>query len=144
VDVIFISSDKAVEPISLYGMTKAIGEYLTRESGGYIARCGNFLGSSGSVIPVWEKAIRESKPVKITDRRMKRFVIDPSDAAKQIWDGYLRGERLIIPKCKEVSIIKLLDTISDNGYSHGNIKIKTIGIRPGEKLREKLRWDWEE
>jgi UDP-N-acetylglucosamine 4,6-dehydratase len=141
-EIIFISSDKAVEPISLYGMTKAIGEYLTKECGGYIARCGNFLRSSGSVIPVWEKAILERKPIKITDLRMKRFVIDVDDSAEQIWEGFKAGEHLIIPKCREIGLNTLLSEI----LQRHNIKkpvIKKIGIRPGEKMKEKLKWDWE-
>ncbi|GEM_PF-1870528 len=145
VEIIFISSDKAVEPINLYGMTKAIGEYLARGYDGYIARCGNFLNSSGSVIPIWEKAIREGRPIKITDRKMIRFVIDTDDAAKQIWDGYWRGERLIIPNCTEVSLVQLLErTLNKHGLDiFGRIKTEEIGIRKGEKIREKLKWDWE-
>jgi UDP-N-acetylglucosamine 4,6-dehydratase len=100
------------------------------------------------VIPVWEKAIQEGRPIKITDRKMTRFVIDTDDAAQQIWDGYVRGERLIIPNCKEFSVIQLLEkTLNRHGLSVSNIgdKIKTeeVGIRKGEKIREKLRWDWE-
>jgi UDP-N-acetylglucosamine 4,6-dehydratase len=137
-DIIFISTDKAVEPINLYGMTKAIGEYLAKEYEGYIARCGNFLNSSGSVIPVWEKAIREGKPIKVTDKRMKRFVIDVDYAAQEIWKGYLNKQKLIIPNCQEKGIMELLNIVS-----WPSDKVEYIGIRKGEKLQEKLRWDWE-
>jgi len=133
-DILFISSDKAVEPCNLYGYTKAIGECLAKEYEGYIARCGNFLNSSGSVIPVWEKALKENKPIPITDIDMKRFVIEVDDAARQIWTGYNQGHKLIIPDCKEVNITSLMPK---------GAEFEIIGIRPGEKMREKLRWDCE-
>lgn len=137
-DILFISSDKAVEPCNLYGYTKAIGEKLAKYYDGYIARCGNFLNSSGSVIPVWEKALKENKPLPVTDLGMKRFVIDLDDAAQQIWNGYIRKEKLIIPKCREISLKEILDEVN-----YFNNPIEIIGIRPGEKMQEKLRWEWE-
>lgn len=142
--IVFISTDKAVEPISLYGYTKAIGEYITNQYGGTVVRCGNFISSSGSVIPTWEKAIAEGKPIPITHLDMKRFVIDVDDAAKQIWDGLLKGEKLIIPKCKEVGIMELLkEVLKKHKLTEEDVSVDFIGIRDGEKLQEKLMWDKE-
>lgn len=139
-DFIFISSDKAVEPCNLYGYTKAIGEHLANEYDGVIARCGNFLNSSGSVIPVWEKCIEEGKPLPITDLNMKRYVIEVSDAVRQIVAGYLEGNHLIIPECDEVSLAELAAAVlQKHGKVYGHYPIEIIGIRKGEKLREKLR-----
>ena len=139
-DFIFISSDKAIEPCNLYGYTKAIGEHLAMEFNGVVARCGNFLNSSGSVIPVWEKCIKENKPLPITDLSMKRFVIDVDNAVRQIMDGYLKGEHLIIPKCEEVSLAELAAyVLQKHGKVYGNYPIEIIGVRQGEKMREKLQ-----
>lgn len=142
-DIIFISSDKAVEPCNLYGYTKAIGEYLTKEYNGSVARCGNFLNSSGSVIPVWEKALAENKPLPVTDLGMKRYVIDIDDAAQQIWQGYAAGQKLIIPECPEVSLAGLVRTLLELHDMPKNYPLEIIGIREGEKMSEKLRWDYE-
>lgn len=143
-DILFISTDKAVEPISTYGFTKALGERLAKHYNGYIARCGNLLSSSGSVIPVWEKAIHDGKPIPITNVKMKRYVISAEDAAKDIWKGYMAEEKLIIPKCREVVITTLLhDVLEKHKKNPNGYPVEIIGMRPGEKLEEKMRWDYE-
>jgi len=144
VDIIFISSDKAVEPISTYGFTKALGEKLATHYNGYVVRLGNILSSSGSVIPVWEKAIKERRPIPVTDTEMKRYVIEENEAVKAIWRGYKAGEKLIIPKCREINILNLLSKVlKKHNRKVKKVDIKVIGIRPGEKIKEKLKWEWE-
>lgn len=141
-DILFISTDKAVEPISLYGFTKAIGERLARYYGGSVARLGNILSSSGSVIPIWEKAIAEGRPIPITDERMVRYFIEDFDAANQIWHEFLKGEKLIIPKCEEIRLMDLLrEVLTRHGKTIADIGVEVIGLRPGEKIREKLTWE---
>lgn len=154
VDLLFMSTDKAVEPISVYGYTKALGEELAKSYGFAVARCGNILSSNGSVIPTWEECIKNQKPIPITDERMTRWVIEDYDAVNQIWDMFKKGEKLIIPKCTEMRLLDLLrevlkrhgyDAVSDlitgsNAYPSG---VEITGIREKEKLSEKLRWDWE-
>jgi UDP-N-acetylglucosamine 4,6-dehydratase/5-epimerase len=143
--ILFVSTDKAVEPISAYGFTKALGERLTWQYGGSVARLGNILASNGSVIPLWEKAIAEGKPIPITDKEMKRYFITAEEAVKYIWEH--RKEHLIIPPCKEVTIWELLGEVLDkHGYKEiADYKpgVDLIGIRQGEKIAEKLRWDYE-
>jgi FlaA1/EpsC-like NDP-sugar epimerase len=146
VDIVFTSTDKAVEPISVYGATKMIGEALIRNyENGYVVRMGNILSSTGSVIPVWENCIKEAKPIPITDERMTRYVIEDYAAVDQIWDQYNAGNKLIIPLCEEV---RIMDMLADVLFRHGFDSpadyapgVHTIGLRPGEKLSEKLRWD---
>jgi FlaA1/EpsC-like NDP-sugar epimerase len=152
VDLLYMSTDKAVEPISTYGYTKALGESLAKDFDFAIARCGNILSSSGSVIPTWEDAIKKQSPIPITDERMTRWVIEDYDAANQIWDMFKSGKKLIIPKCKNIRILDLLaevlkrhgyDAVSDlvsgtNAYPSG---IYIIGLRNKEKLEEKLTWE---
>jgi FlaA1/EpsC-like NDP-sugar epimerase len=144
VDILFLSTDKAVEPISLYGYSKAIGEVLCSFYNGSVARCGNILNSSGSVIPVWEKAIAENKPLPVTDIRMTRYVIEVEDAVKQIWKRFKKGEKLIIPDMEEVSLKELvLKTLNRHNQLPNKYPIEIIGIRPGEKLKEKTKWERE-
>ena len=141
---LFISTDKAVKPINLYGFTKAIGEKLALFYGGSVGRCGNILGSSGSVIPLWEQAIENKLPIPITDPNMVRYVIEDIDAATYLWMTFLEGERVIIPLCKEVRLLDMLsDVLKRHGYERAEDYkpgIEIIGMRPGEKLREELEW----
>jgi len=137
VDFIFISTDKAVEPISLYGYTKAIGEMLCKYYGGYCIRLANILDSSGSVTEIWRKAIEEGKPLKITDKRMKRFFMSEEDAVSFIWNSYKKGNKMAIPEVEERGLIDIAKSLAPNH------PIEEIGIRKGEKLREKMRWSYE-
>ncbi len=168
--VLFISTDKAVEPVSYYGMTKQFGEQLTQRVGGIVARLGNIINSSGSVIPKWEQAIFEGKPLWITDRTMTRYLIEAPLAVSRIlslWED-APPKSVIIPDMGEpIPLLELADRVvekhgllytKDNPYKgrvedgfvedlhflprtgYGYI---TIGIRPGEKLHEKVKWDWE-
>lgn len=148
VDVLFISTDKAVEPISTYGFTKALGERLCLHYGGQVARLGNILNSSGSVIPAWEAAIRDKRPLKVTNPAMQRYLIDENDAVKQIWAGFQDGKKLIIPDMGDpVTVAELLSKVlAKHGYKRRDDYepgFEIIGIRPGEKLAESLYWSWE-
>jgi len=145
IPVLFISTDKAVEPIGVYGYTKAIGEALAKKYKFTLARMGNVLSSTGSVIPTWEKQIEEKQPITITDQRMTRYVIEDYDAVNQIWHEFIQGKKFIVPKMKEVRLMDLLTDVlkrhgydSPDGYEAGVVE---IGIRPGEKLQEKLTWE---
>lgn len=144
--ILYISTDKAVEPIGVYGATKMLSESLTREIGGSVARLGNILQSSGSVIPTWETQIAASQPITITDPMMTRYSIEASDAVKDIWERFLLGERLIVPQMGEpVRILDMMATVlGRHGYgkaSDYSPGVTVIGMRPGEKLHEKLYWD---
>jgi len=141
---LFISTDKAVKPINAYGFTKALGEKMALVYGGSVGRCGNLLGSSGSVIPIWEQAIANQQPIPITDERMVRYVIEDVDASNQLWYEFLNGEKVIIPKCRKERLLDILATVlKRHGYekaSDYNPGVTIIGLRPGEKLEEELEW----
>lgn len=141
--ILFISTDKAVEPISLYGYTKAVGEYLTKYYEGYIARLGNIVNSSGSVIPIWHKAIAEHKPLPVTDINMIRYVCQVDEAVKDIWSQFLMGNKLIIPKVVKYTMQDMISEFLDKNGLDPDYQIEIIGIRDGEKLEEKLKWDKE-
>jgi UDP-N-acetylglucosamine 4,6-dehydratase/5-epimerase len=148
VELLFVSTDKAVEPTSLYGFTKAIGESLAKHYEFSIARMGNILNSSGSVIPVWEKAIDLEQPIPITDERMTRYFIEDYEAANQLWHEFIQGKKLIIPKCQKMRLLDLLgEVLKRKGYSDPSeyeFGIIIIGMREGEKLDEKLMWEGED
>lgn len=146
--VLYISTDKAVEPISVYGATKFLAERLTFELGGQVARLGNLLSSSGSVIPLWEKAIAEQRPIPVTDPEMTRYVLEADDAAVQVWAQFLEGRRLCIPEMGDPK--RILDILSDVIKRHGyegvedySPGVEIVGKRAGEKRAEKLVWDSE-
>lgn len=143
-DIIFMSTDKAVEPTSVYGYTKALGEAMVWEYGGRIVRSGNVIDSNGSVFEIWDRAIAMNQPVKITHPDMRRFFIEPENLVKQIWQQYLEGRHLIIPKMdRDVLLVEILkEKLAVAGYSMEDYPggIEYIGLRPGEKLEEKLEW----
>lgn len=148
VKILFISTDKAVEPLGVYGMTKALGEHLAHEFDGVVARSGNVVASNGSVLQVWDKQIKDNQPLTVTDLNFKRYFISPEDVVKKVWQGYNEGKKLIVPDMGEaVSVGDLLEKcLAEHGYS--NIADYEPGCKKmesptHEKMIEKLLWDWE-
>lgn len=143
--VINISTDKAVNPINLYGATKLAADKLFVAANNYtgknfrtkfsIVRYGNVVGSRGSVIPYFKKLVREkSKFLPITDEQMTRFWIELKDGVKFVISSIekMQGGEIFIPKMPSVLITDLAKSIAPN------LKLKIVGIRPGEKLHEVL------
>lgn len=140
--VIALSTDKACNPINLYGATKLCAEKLVIHSNCYsglngarfsCVRYGNVVGSRGSVIPVFLKQ-RDGGTLTITDKRMTRFWITLDQGAHFVLDCLSRmaGGEVFVPKIPSMNVVDLAAVIAPN------CKIKTIGIRPGEKLHETL------
>jgi UDP-N-acetylglucosamine 4,6-dehydratase len=149
--VINVSTDKAVDPINFYGMTKAIGEklmvyanLLNTETKFICVRGGNLLGSNGSVLQLFINQIREKKQIGITDKRMSRFFLTPQKATefllKAAIDG-VGGEIFVItmPACK---IFDLAEVLME-AYGDKDLNIVELGIRSGEKLHENLISEYE-
>lgn len=142
--VIDVSSDKAVEPINLYGMTKAIGEKLIiqantiSDSTKFVCiRGGNVMGSSGSVIPLFIEQIKNSGPVTLTDKRMTRFFLTLEEAIRLLFkasENSIGGETFVMnmPACHISELIEVLMS------TYGTVDVIESGIRPGEKLDEIL------
>jgi FlaA1/EpsC-like NDP-sugar epimerase len=157
--VIFTSSDKAVNPTNVMGTTKLMGERLItaanshkRGSGPIYAstRFGNILGSSGSVVPIFHNQIKNGGPVTITDKGMTRFIMSVEESVKLVIDSALqaKGGEVFVTKMPVVKIIDLARAMIQElapfyGYSPDDIKLKTIGSKPGEKLYEELMSDEE-
>lgn len=144
---IFISSDKAVDPNSWYGHTKKVVEdQILGDEFGVIVRLGNILGSSGSVMPLWEKQIKEDKPLTITDPTMTRYFIGVGEAVDKILT------LLDIAKDGEIVIPAMGDPVTLTDLKHATLifhnrpldyPTKVIGARPGEKHDEELTNKWE-
>lgn len=146
--VLSISTDKAVEPINVMGMTKALQERIftlgNKQKGNMkiafsSVRYGNVVASRGSVIPFFKKQIDKGGPITITDKRMTRFILTLKDATNLVLDAVddMIGGEIFIPIVKPLRIIDLAEVmIKELKPKYKNII--EIGIRPGEKLHETL------
>jgi len=136
---VLISTDKAVNPINLYGATKLCAEKVFLAANSFnktkfsVVRYGNVLNSRGSVIEHFLKLKEQgAKEFPITDKNMTRFWITLEDAASLVLTSLSNGELTIpkLPSMKMVDIAKAIDP---------NCELKVTGIRPGEKLHECLK-----
>ena len=135
-----VSTDKACAPDSTYGQTKAFMEkmFLERHSSRgkfVVCRFGNVSFSHGSVIPYWLSRKSENKPLPLTDAKMNRLIIGRYEAAELIMDALQTARQqndtfILSKKLKSVNMLRLANAISDD--------IVLVGLRPGEKLDERL------
>jgi UDP-N-acetylglucosamine 4,6-dehydratase/5-epimerase len=156
---ITISTDKAVNPVNVLGATKLLGEKLTVSANFYkgnkrsvfsCVRFGNVLGSRGSVVFTFKEQIEAGGPVTITNNDMTRFIMSISEAVDLILKAanMAEGGEVFILKMPAVKITDLAEVLIEalsikNNQNPANIKVKTTGIRPGEKLHEELLTDLE-
>jgi FlaA1/EpsC-like NDP-sugar epimerase len=151
-----ISTDKAVNPISMLGVTKAIAERVVlgvaaRASDGQVfvsVRFGNVLGSRGSVVPVFKDQINRGGPVTVTDPKMTRYFMTIPEAAQLIVQAGAIGESgdvFVLDMGEPVKIVDLAhNMIRLSGKEPGlDVAVEVIGPRPGEKLHEELWADGE-
>lgn len=149
---IFSSTDKAIEPINAYGLSKALAEkYLISrinpetQTKIHIYRWGNVLGSRGSVIPYFLDCIKNNKIINLTDAEMTRFWIRLPDAIEFITDWhYWKTSGIKIPSgLKACSLICLLNACYVAcGKAFSAAPTRCIGLRPGEKIHEKITHKW--
>lgn len=138
--VLALSTDKAANPVNLYGATKLCSDKLFVAANAYsgfhgtqfsVVRYGNVVGSRGSVMPYF-LAQRDSGTLTITDTRMTRFLITLTEGVEFVLDSLsrMRGGEIFVPKIPSVKIVDLARVIAPECDQ------KVIGIRPGEKLHE--------
>lgn len=146
---VYISTDKAADPYGVMGATKLVGEHIIaalNSLGGtkyFAVRFGNVMGSYGSVIPIFKKQIAGGGPVTVTDPRMTRFMMTIPEAVQLVLRASVigrGGEIFVLDMGEQIKIeevarfmIQLFGFIPDR-----DIKMKYIGIRPGEKITEQL------
>ena len=157
-NLVFISSDKAVRPTNIMGATKRLAELCMQGLYNHnreiktkfsIVRFGNVLESSGSVIPKFKKQIKEGGPVTLTHEDVTRYFMTVTEAAQLVIQAGAMGEKsevFVLDMGKSVKIKHLIYkminlsglTVRDENNKDGDIEIKIIGLRPGEKLYEEL------
>lgn len=142
--VIALSTDKAANPVNLYGATKLCSDKLfvaaNNMVGGEIprfavVRYGNVVGSRGSVIPYFNKLLEDGATyLPITDMRMTRFWITLQQGVDFVVKNFerMKGGEIFVPKIPSVRMVDLARALNKN------VELKEIGIRPGEKLHEKM------
>ena len=140
--VIALSTDKAVNPINLYGATKLCAEKLFVQGNAYAGwkvtrfscvRYGNVVGSRGSVIPAFLEQ-RQNGKVTVTDRRMTRFWITLEQGVEFVIRciGLMKGGEVFVPRIPSMGIMDMVEVIAPG------CEVELTGIRPGEKVHEVL------
>ncbi len=155
---VFVSSDKAVRPTNIMGVSKRLAELCVQgiyeqtkdiNTDFSIVRFGNVLESSGSVIPKFKKQIKEGGPVTLTHKDVTRYFMTITEAAQLVIQAGAMGKKsevFVLDMGKSVKIKSLIHkminlsgfTIKNKDNLSGDIEIKIIGLRPGEKLYEEL------
>ena len=141
--VVALSTDKAVNPVNLYGATKLCAEKIFVQGNAYAAqratrlacvRYGNVVGSRGSVVPVFRDQLARDGRITITDERMTRFWITLPQAVDLVLHALdnMEGGEVFVPKIPSMRVVELADAIAPDAPR------ELIGIRPGEKLHEIL------
>lgn len=156
---ILISSDKAVRPPNIMGGSKRLAELVIQDmarkhslTGGTVfsmVRFGNVLGSSGSVIPLFQDQLRRGGPLTVTDRSVTRYFMTIQEAVRLVLQAGAMaegGEVFVLDMGKPISIMQLARqvveaagyTVRDENNPEGDIEIEVVGLRPGEKMAEEL------
>lgn len=141
--VVALSTDKASNPINLYGATKLASDKLFIASNAYagthdtrfaVVRYGNVMGSRGSVIPFFLSQISSGGEIPITDERMTRFMITLEQGVELVWNAFtdMVGGEIYVKKIPSMNIVDVARALKPG------VKIKLVGIRPGEKIHEQM------
>jgi FlaA1/EpsC-like NDP-sugar epimerase len=150
---VLVSTDKAVEPSSVMGATKRLAEWLVADAAvqtgrPYVAvRFGNVLGSAGSVLPIFERQLERGEPLTVTHPEMTRYFMTIQEAGWLILDAAAighPGDLFVLEMGEPVKILDMArDLVRLAGREQSEVEIVFTGLRPGEKLNEKLYYDAE-
>ncbi len=150
---LLISTDKAVNPVSVMGCTKRIGELLLASRPAQPMRCmsvrfGNVLDSQGSVLPIFREQLRNREPLSVTHPDATRFFLTIPEAASLLLQSFAlanSGDTLVLTTGAPIPILRLAETLIQISGSPGtNPPIVFTGLRSGEKLHEELFYEREE
>jgi FlaA1/EpsC-like NDP-sugar epimerase len=150
---VFISSDKAVNPSSVMGATKRIGELIlaarpSRGMRGVAVRFGNVLGSSGSVVPVLLEQLKNNQPLTVTHPKIRRYFMTTREAVALVLQAFAIGDHgdiLVLDMGTSICIADLARSLIQlSGKREQDVPIRFTGLRPGEKLEEELFYANEE
>jgi len=159
-DFVLISTDKAVRPTNVMGTSKRLAEMVLQAQAAVLqgqggktrfsmVRFGNVLGSSGSVVPLFRKQIKDGGPITLTDERITRYFMTIPEAAQLVIQAGAMatgGDVFVLDMGEPVKIIDLAKrmvelsglALRDDANPNGDIAITVTGLRPGEKLYEEL------
>ena len=145
---VMLSTDKAVNCTNVIGATKRIAELYIQHHAATstvkyaCVRFGNVLGSRGSVVPIFQKQIADGGPITVTHPEVTRFFMTIPEASQLVIQAASLGERgeiFILEMGKAIRILDLArDLVHLSGFKDGEIEVKFIGLRPGEKLHEEV------
>jgi FlaA1/EpsC-like NDP-sugar epimerase len=144
---VFISSDKAVRPRNVLGISKWLGEQLVAERAGEgrrysCVRFGNVLGSRGSVVPTFQRQIAEGGPITVTSPDMTRYFMSVEEAVQLVLQAAVLTEHsdlFLLEMGQPVSIAAMARTMIElAGFQPHEVEVAFTGVRPGEKLVEEL------
>jgi len=141
--VVALSTDKACNPINLYGATKLCSDKLfisgnyyagSRQTKLSVVRYGNVMGSRGSIIPRFRELALQGSEIPITDNKMTRFMISLEHAVELVWIGLEEclGGEIYVPKIPSMKLLDIANAVAPGA------RIKVVGVRPGEKLHEQM------
>jgi FlaA1/EpsC-like NDP-sugar epimerase len=159
-DFVLISTDKAVRPTNVMGASKRLAEMVLQAQAAVVqqtgavtcfsmVRFGNVLGSSGSVVPLFRRQIKDGGPITLTDERITRYFMTIPEAAQLVIQAGAMasgGDVFVLDMGEPVKIIDLAKrmvelsglALKDEANPNGDIEIQVTGLRPGEKLYEEL------
>jgi FlaA1/EpsC-like NDP-sugar epimerase len=149
---VLISTDKAVNPTSIMGSSKRIGELILAARPNKKMRCvsvrfGNVLGSSGSVVPILREQLRQGRPLTITHPDIRRFFMTTEEAVSLVLQAFTigsNGDILVLDMGTPIRILDMARTLIQlSGKSESSTQIQFIGLREGEKLEEELFYSHE-
>jgi FlaA1/EpsC-like NDP-sugar epimerase len=153
-EFVMISTDKAVNPTSIMGVSKQLAErfihaFSERASTKFVVvRFGNVLASNGSVVPIFQEQIRRGGPITVTHPQIERFFMTIPEASQLVLQAAAMGkggEIFVLDMGESVRIVDLArDLVRLSGLQPDDIEIQFTGLRPGEKLYEELYFDDEE
>ena len=142
---ILISTDKACQPVNVYGSSKFIAEriftnydYNSSDTIFSSVRYGNVIASRGSFIPLWMDMINQNKKITVTDTQMTRFLFTLDDAVDTVLNALYHsvGGEVFVPKINSYTILDVVNAIST--ITNKDVNYDVVGIRPGEKLHEDM------